>query len=166
MAVVYESFVDILCEPEAALEAVGNLYERGHYLPSGVMAIRELAPKPFSESGAFLPGQRVSYLYDGKTFEHEVTEVRMWDEAEANVKEVIRSSSSGEMLEWRLSELTPGTIRVTLMYHANVNPIAKMGLARFAKRFWGEALQRLKVHLEDKKTFSGPRTWVPKSPEL
>jgi hypothetical protein len=166
MAVVYETFIDILCEAEPALEAVGNLYERGHYLPSGVMAIRELVPKPYSESGAFLPGQRVSYLFEGKTFEHEVTEVRMWDGAEANVKEVIRTSPSGEMLEWRLSELTPGTIRVTLLYQANVNPIAKLGMARFAKSFWGEALQRLKVYLEDKKTFSGPRTWVPKTPEL
>ncbi len=162
MAVVFEQSVDVMAEQAEALNAVGNLMERGHYLPSSAIAIRELAPKPYSESDAFLPGQRVSLLVDGETREHEVVAVQMWHEAEAGVREVVRSSTAGETLEWRLSELIPGTVRVTLTYHAEVNPFARMAMARGAKRFWGEALERLRVHLEDKKTFSGPRTWAPR----
>ncbi|MER3467004.1 MAG: hypothetical protein C4340_08030, partial [Armatimonadota bacterium] len=101
MAVVFELSVDVMAEQEETLDAVGNLMERGHYLPSRAIAIRELAPKPYSESGAFLPGQRVSFLVDGETREHEIVAVQMWDEAEANVREVVRSSAAGETLEWR-----------------------------------------------------------------
>lgn len=162
MAVVFEDSIDVMTGQEEALNAVGNLMERGHYLPSSAIALRELAPKPYSESDAFLPGQRVSFLVEGEAREHEIVTVQMWHEAEAHVREVVRSSKVGETLEWRLAELTPGTIRVTLTYHAEVNPIARIGMARGVKKFWGEALQRLRVYLEDKKTFSGPRTWAPK----
>lgn len=165
MAVVFEQSINVMAEQEETLNAVGNLMDRGHYLPSNAIAIRELAPKPYSESDAFLPGQRISFLVDGETREHEVVAVQMWHDAEAHVREVVRNSPTSETLEWRLSELTPGTVRITLTYRAEVNPIARLAMARVVKRFWGETLERLRVYLEDKKTFSGPRTWAPKATE-
>jgi hypothetical protein len=154
--------VDVMAEPEEALHIVGDLMTRGHYWPEGIMAIRETAPRPFSPTEKFLPGQRIAFLQDGAQCEHAITEVVEWDQAEAHVLERPLRSQKDESIAWRLSELIPGTIRVTATYNANLNAIERLSKGKSIRAFYAATLQRMKKYIEDKRSFAGPRTYAPK----
>lgn len=154
---------EVLTSPEAAFEAVADLMTRGHYLAEGVSMMREVAPRPPSETEKFLPGQRVAYMFNGVMHETEITEVEEWDQAEANILETPTRSTKGEKFEWRISELMPGTLKITLTFSADYGAMEKISKGGAIKKFWGESLERLKQYLEDKRSFAGARTFAPTS---
>lgn len=152
-----------MAEQEPLLHIVGDLMTRGHYLPDGVIGMRETAPRPPSPTEKFLPGQRVAFVFDGESREHEITEVSEWDMAEARVVEKRLRSPKNEVYSWRLSELTAGTLRVTITFSAEYGGLEKMSKGKSAKAYVLTTLQRLKDYVEDKRTYSGPRTFVTQS---
>lgn len=154
--------IDIMSDAQDAFIIVGDLMTRGHYWPSGVTAIRETAPRPPSPTEKFLPGQRIAFLFDGKPVEHEVSEAVEWDQAEASITETVLRSPKKETIHWRLSELYAGTIRVTITFSADYGALEKIAQGKKARAFYHETLQRLKKYVEDKQSFAGPRTYVPK----
>ena len=148
--------------PDDAFKFVADLMQRGHYFPDSVTYLREIAPRPPSETEKFLPGQRTMYMVDGVAHEQLLTDVEEWDDAEAKVVEKCLKSAKNEVYEWRLSELTAGTIRVTLTVHADFGALEKLSKVGGIKKFWTEAMNRMKSYIEDRGTFAGPRTFAPK----
>ena len=153
---------EALTTPEAAFEAVADLMKRGYYMADGVTMMREVAPRPPSETEKFLPGQRVAYMLNGAMQETQIAEVEEWDQAEANILETPVRPTKGEKFEWRISELMPGTLRITLTFSADFGAMEKISKGGTLKKFWGETLERLKVYVEDKRSFAGARTFAPK----
>lgn len=158
----FTEHVDVMATNEEGFMAVADLMARGHYYPENVFLLREMAPRPPSPTDKFLPGQRVSYRIDNATFETEISEVEEWYEVEAHIKELHRNSPKAEKLEWRLSELTPGTIRIELTFSANYGLVEKVSRGNQVRKFWRETLDRLKTYLEDKKSLAHARMWAPK----
>lgn len=158
-----EEHIDIMADPEELLHVVGDLMSRGHYFPDGVIGLRELAERTPSPTEKFLPGQRVAFVYDGESREHEITEIEEWDMAEAKVVEKRLRSHKHELYSWRLSELTAGTFRVTITFTADYGGLEQMTKGKAARTFMATMLQRLKDYVEDKRTYSGPRTFVTQS---
>lgn len=156
-------FVDALTEPEKALLIVGDLMQRGHYFPDSVTNLREITPRPIHETGRFLPGQKVAYEVNGIHHEHVIAEAEGWYEAEARLLERPVRPLKGERLEWRLSELTPGTVRVTLTFTANYNLLERLTLGAQARKFWKETLNRLKTYLQDRRSYAHPHTFAKKA---
>lgn len=154
--------IDIMAEPVELFNIVGDLASRGHYWPEGAMAIRELAPRPFSPTEKFLPGQRISFIRDGKTYEHEISEAVEWDQAEAHITEKVLRSPKNETVQWRLSELTSGTIRVSATASGDFGALEKLTKAPALRKYYAETLTRLKSYVEDKHSYAGPRTFAPK----
>ena len=157
----FSESTDIMAEPEPLFQIVGNLMTRGHYWPGSVIGIRETAPRPFSPSEKFLPGQRISFIQDGNPREHTITEGVEWDQAEALIVEKPLRSTRDEKIEWKLSELTLGTIRVTVNFSGNYTAIEKLTAGKAIKKFYQETLERLKAYAEDRYTYAGPRTYAP-----
>ena len=143
---------------------VGDLMTRGHYMPDGVIGMRQLAERPFSPTEKFLAGQRVAFVFDGESREHEVTEVEEWDKAEARITEKRLRSPKHEVYKWRLSELTMGTYRVTITFSADYGMLEKVSKGNAIKQFLTTTLSRLKEYVEDKRTYSSPRTFVSQAP--
>jgi hypothetical protein len=83
--------------------------------------------------------------------------------AEARIEEKRLRSPKHEVYAWRLSELTPGTLRVTVTFTAEYGGFEKLSKGKAARTFIATMLQRLKEHVEDKRTFAGPRTFVTQS---
>ncbi|MEM2786032.1 MAG: SRPBCC family protein [Candidatus Nitrosotenuis sp.] len=163
MTIVYTDSIDILAEPEQVLRTLGDLKLRGHYYPDGVTGIREVVERPSSLVDQFLPGQRVAFNYQGVSREHMIAEVVEWDNAEASIVERPLRNLKSEIIEWRLSELTMGTVRVTITVSGNYNAIEKIAARSKLKNFWGTTLSRLKSYLEDKITYAGPHTFAQNS---
>ncbi|MDQ2987041.1 MAG: hypothetical protein M3R13_10045 [Armatimonadota bacterium] len=155
--------IDIMAEPEDLFLVVGDLMSRGHYYPDGAIGMRELAPRPFSPTEKYLSGQRVAFVFDGESREHEITGAEEWDKAEARIEETRLRSQKKERYVWRLSELTMGTYRVTVTFSADYGAIEKISKGKAARSFLVTMLSRLKDYVEDKRTFAGPRTFVTKS---
>ncbi|MCH8273908.1 MAG: hypothetical protein IH851_03885 [Armatimonadetes bacterium] len=160
----FTDHVDALTEREKALQIVGDLMERGHYFPDSVTNLREVEPRPTNETGKFFPGQRVAFLVNGEHNEHVIADVELWYEAEAEVIERPFRAIRGERIKWRLSELTPGMIRVTLTFSANYGPLERLSKGGHAKKFWRETLKRLKTYLQDRRSYSGANTFAPRAP--
>lgn len=158
-----EEHVDIMAEREQLLYVVGDLMSRGHYFPDGVIGLREVAERPPSPTEKFLPGQRVAFVADGESREHEVSKVEEWDMAEARIEEKRLRSPKHELYSWRLSELTPGTLRVTVTFTSDYGGLEKMTKGKAARAFIATMLKRLKEYVEDKRTYAGPRTFVTQS---
>ena len=127
------------------------------------MALRETAPRPYSPTEKFLPGQRVAFLLNGAQMEHEVTEAVEWDNAEARLVEKPLRNLKGDVLEWRLSELMAGTVRITVTLSGNYGALEKMGRGKSFRSYYAEMLKRMKEYIEDKRSFAGPRTFAPKA---
>jgi len=159
----FEEHVDVMAEPEELLHIVGDLMTRGHYFPDGVIGMRELAARPPSPTEKFLPGQRAAFVSEGESREHEISRVEEWDMAEAQIEERRLRSSKNEVFTWRLSELTLGTLRVTVTFSADFAGLEKITKGKAAKAFVSTMLHRLKQYVEDKRSFSGPRTFVTQS---
>lgn len=157
---VYSDFIDALSTPEEAFIIVADLMQRGHYFPDSVTNLRQLSPRPPSETEKFLPGQRVAFTVGNEVHEHVVAEVQEWHAAEARIVERPARPLKGERLEWRLSELSPGMIRVSLKFTANYGALERLSKGAQVKKFWGETLQRLKTYLQDKESYSNPRTFA------
>jgi hypothetical protein len=155
-----EDHVDIMSDPQELFHVVGDLMSRGHYMPDGVIGLRQLAERPYSPTEKFLPGQRVAFVFDGESREHEIVDVEEWDKAEARITEKRLRSPKQETYKWRLSELTMGTYRVTLAFSADYGMLEKMSKGSAAKTFISTTLKRLKPFVEDKSSFAGPRTFV------
>lgn len=155
--------IDIMADPQELFLTVGDLMTRGHYYPDGVIGMRQLVERPPSETEKFLPGQRIAFVYDGESMEHEVSAAEEWDKAEARVTEKRLRSPKNEVYAWRLSELTMGTYRVTITFEADYGAFEKMSKGKAAKNFITTALSRLKDHMEDKRSYAGPRTFVTQS---
>ncbi len=153
--------VDVLTTAEDSFQAIANLMNRGHYMPDGVTNLRQTMPRPPSETDKFLPGERAAYSFGGSIIETEITEVEEFDQAESNVYESVVRSPKAEKLHWRISELMPGTMRVTLTFLAEYGGLEKVSKGGTAKKFWQETLDRLVKHLEDKRSFAGARTFAP-----
>jgi hypothetical protein len=158
-----EEHIDIMAEREELLYIVGDLMSRGHYFPDGVIGLREMAERPPSPTEKFLPGQRAAFVTEGESREHEISSVDEWDMAEARIEEKRLRSPKHEVYAWRLSELTPGTLRVTVTFTAEYGGFEKLSKGKAARTFIATMLQRLKEHVEDKRTFAGPRTFVTQS---
>ncbi len=154
--------IDIMAANEDSFLAVADLMARGHYYPPSVSLLREIAPRPPSETDKFLPGQRVSFRNGEANFDTTITDVSEWHEAEARFVELPQGSPKEERLEWRLSELTPGTIRVELTFSANYGLVEKVSRGNQVRKFWRETLERLKTYLEDKQSLAHARMWAPK----
>jgi hypothetical protein len=129
-------------------------------MPDGVIGMRELAPRPPSETEKFLPGQRVAFVFDGESREHELTNADEWDKAEALVVESRVRSQKNEVYSWRLSELTMGTYRVSVTFSANYGMIEKVTKGNAVKAQIITTLKRLRDYVEDKHSYAGPRTFV------
>ncbi|MBA3725741.1 MAG: hypothetical protein H0W86_04630 [Armatimonadetes bacterium] len=157
----FSEAIDIMADPQELFLVVGNLMTRGHYWPDSVIAIREIAPRPFSETDKFLPGQRISFLHDGKQREHEIADAEGWDQAEATIIEKVLRSQKDEMISWRLSELYQGTYRVTITYSADYGTLDKVSKGKQVKAFYVNSLIRLKKYVEDRRSFAGARTYAP-----
>lgn len=155
--------IDIMAEPEALFLVVGDLMSRGHYYPDGVIGLRELAERPVSPTEKFLPGQRVAFVYESESREHEIAAVDEWDKAEARIEETRLRSPKKERYIWRLSELTMGTYRVTITFSADYGGLEKLSKGKAGRAFLSATLRRLKDYVEDKRSFAGPRTFVTKS---
>ena len=155
-----EDHVDVMADPQYLFQTVGDLMSRGHYMPDGVIGLRQLAERPISPTEKFLPGQRVAFVFEGESREHEITDVEEWDKAEARLIEKRLRSPKGETYKWRLSELTMGTYRVTLTFSADYGILEKMSKGNAAKAFISMTLKRLKPFVEDKVSHAGPRTFV------
>src|SRR5687767_2116373 len=155
--------IDIMADPQELFLVIGDLMTRGHYMPDGVIGMRELAPRPPSETEKYLVGQRIAFVFDGESREHEVTNADEWDKAEALIIESRVRSQKGEVFRWRLSELTMGTYRVTITYAANYGMLEKVSKGNAMKAQLVTTLRRLKEYVEDKRTHSGPRTFVSQS---
>jgi hypothetical protein len=152
--------IDIMAEPQELFATVGDLMSRGHYMPDGVIGLRQLAERPFSPTEKFLAGQRVAFVFEGESREHQIAEVEEWDKAEARITENRLRSPKRESYNWRLSELTMGTYRVTLTFTADYGVLEKMSKGSAARAFVSTTLKRLKAYVEDKTSFAGPRTFV------
>ncbi|MGI8922988.1 MAG: hypothetical protein ACR2HJ_02935 [Fimbriimonadales bacterium] len=162
----FSEAIDIMADPQELFLVVGDLMTRGHYLPDMVMAIRETAPRPPSETEKVFPGQSISFLQDGEQRDHEIADVEEWDQAEARIVEKVLRSPKEESINWRISELIQGTYRVTVTYSANYGALEKISKGRRARNFYAVALSRLKRYVEDKRSFAGPRTYAPKPTPL
>lgn len=160
---MWSEYIDVMGENEEVFLIVGDLMTRGHYWPDGVMALRETAPRPPSPTEKFLPGQRVAFLLNGAQMEHEITDAVEWDQAEARIVEKPLRNAKADTYEWRLSELTAGTIRVTVTLSGNYGALEKLGRGKSFRTFYVETLKRLKEYIEDKRSFAGPRTFAPKA---
>ena len=79
--------IDIMADPQELFLVIGDLMTRCQYMPAGVIEMRELAPRPPSETEKYLVGQRTAFVYDGESREHEVTNADEWDKAEALIIE-------------------------------------------------------------------------------
>jgi hypothetical protein len=152
--------IDIMADPQELFLTVGDLMSRGHYMPDGVIGMRELAPRPPSETEKFLPGQRIAFVFDSESREHEITNADEWDKAEALIVESRVRSQKGEVYRWRLSELTMGTYRVTVTFAANFGMLEKVSKGNAVKAQLVTTLKRLKDYVEDKRSYAGPRTFV------
>lgn len=157
----FSESVDVMSDPQELFLVVGDLMTRGHYWPESVIAIREIAPRPPSETEKFLPGQRISFLQDGEQREHEISDAEEWDQAEAKIIERVLKSQKDETISWRLSELYQGTYRVTITFSADYGILDKMSKGKQVKAFYVNSLIRLKKFIEDKRSFAGPRTYAP-----
>jgi hypothetical protein len=155
--------VDIMADPQELFLAVGDLMTRGHYYPDGVIGMRQLSERPHSPTEKFLSGQRIAFVFDGESREHEITDAEEWDKAEARITEKRLRSQKNEAYKWRLSELTMGTYRVTLTFAADYGMLEKVAKGNAARSFIQTTLKRLKEFVEDKKSFAGPRTFVTQS---
>ena len=153
-------YIDIMADPKELFLTVGDLMSRGHYMPDGVIGMRELAPRPPSETEKFLPGQRIAFVFDNESREHEITNADEWDKAEALIIESRVRSQKGEVYRWRLSELTMGTYRVTVTFAANFGMLEKVSKGNAIKAQLVTTLKRLKEYVEDKRSYAGPRTFV------
>ena len=156
-------YIDVLTTPERAFKSVADLMQRGHCFPDVVTNLRELEPRREVETGAFLPGQRVAFESYGQHFEHMIAQVHEWDDVEAHVVERVVRSPHGDVLEWRLAELTAGMIRIELTYRGNYGGFEKLTRTRAIKKFYEPTLERLKIYLEDLNSFAGPRTFAPRT---
>lgn len=152
-----------MASAEEVFVAVSDLMRRGHFAPDSLSLLRETAPRPPSESDKFLPGQRVSYFNGKEAREDVIIRVAEWDRSEAAIVERPWKALKGEMVEWKLSELSPGTVRVTVEVQGRYGPLEHLSKKANAKKFYGEMLRRLKSHLEDRRSFAGPNTFAPKS---
>lgn len=152
--------IDIMADPQELFLTVGDLMSRGHYFPDGVIGMRQLAERPPSETEKYFAGQRIAFVYDNESREHEITNAEEWDKAEALVIESRVRSPKGEVYRWRLSELTMGTYRVTLTFAANYGMMEKVSKGNAVKAFLNTTLKRLKEYVEDKRSYAGPRTYV------
>jgi hypothetical protein len=122
--------------------------------------MRQLAERPPSETEKFLPGQRIAFVFDGESREHELTNADEWDKAEALIVETRVRSSKNEVYRWRLSELTMGTYRVSVTFSANYGMLEKVSKGNAIKSQLTTMLRRLKDYVEDKRSYAGPRTFV------
>ncbi|HET6644885.1 MAG TPA: SRPBCC family protein [Fimbriimonadales bacterium] len=154
--------VDVMAQPDEIFNIVGDLTARGHYYPDSVLFIREMAPRPPSETEKFLPGQTISFTNSGETRTSKIVSVEEWDKAEAVIVEQVASPTKAEVVTWRLSELLQGTIRVMVHFEAEFGMVEKMSKGPAARKFYSETLERLKKFCEDKLDFAGPRTYAPK----
>lgn len=158
----FTEYVDVLTTPEAAFLAVADLMQQGHYLPSSVKHIKEIEPRPQSPVEQFLPGQKIAFEWNGKHHEHVTTEVSDWSGAEARILQRPVHPIYGEKFEWRLAELTPGMIRIELTFSANYSGFDKLTKGREMRKFWREALERLKTYLQEHFSFAKDDTFAPK----
>jgi len=160
---VFSGQIDVMCEAQTAFLAVGDLLRRGHYVPDNVSAMRETAPRPPSETEKFLPGQRVAFAVDGEMNEHMIAHVIEWDRAEALIVERPTKALRGEQIEWKLSELAPGTVRISVEFQAHFGALEGIAKKAKAKKFYSELLRRLKTHLEDGVSFAKVNTYAPRA---
>ena len=151
-----------MAQPDEIFNVVGDLMARGHYFPGSVLFIREMAPRPPSETEKFLPGQKISFTNNGESRTSTIVSVEEWDKAEAVIAEEVGSSAKVETITWRLSELLQGTVRVMVHFEAEFGMVEKMSKGPAARKFYSETLERLKKFCEDKQDFAGPRTYAPK----
>lgn len=158
----FTEHVDVMTTNEDAFYAVADLMMRGHFYPESVFLLKETAPRPPSPTEKFLPGQSASYRIGDTTYETEITAVEEWHNAEAHISEALKNSPRGERLDWRLSELLRGTIRVELKFSADYGLLEKLSRGNQVRKFWRTTLDRLKQYLEDKQSLAHPRMFAPK----
>jgi hypothetical protein len=159
----FTEHVDVMTTHEDSFYAVADLMMRGHYYPESVFLLRETAPRPPSPTEKFLPGQSAAYRIENTTYETTVTGVEEWHNAEARVVELLKNSPKGERLDWRLSELLQGTIRVELKFSADYGLLERVSRGNQVHKFWRTTLDRLKQYLEDKQSLAHPRMFAPKA---
>ncbi len=156
----FEESIEVLTTPEEALKAVGDFLHRGHFAPDSLSDLKIIEPRPTNEIEQFLPGQKASFKINGVYNEHCIAEVQEWDEAEARILERPVRPLAGERIEWRLAELMPGTIKITLTFSAQYSGLNKLTLGRTVHKFWLETMKRLKHYLDDKYSYAQSHTYA------